>query len=172
MNAQQLILFGDSITEGFNVRSHVPGRPIRNFGVSGDSTVECLERIVPSCFDPIPVRIFLCIGTNDLARNRTDEEILGNIRRIVQRIRELSPDVPIELTSLFPTRHNPPRPNERIRTFNGALNGLAAELRTGYFDLHPYFTDANGDLKQEFTEDGLHLTTAAYAQWAVILNSR
>ena len=168
-NEKTIILIGDSITEGFNVRQMVKKRNILNYGVSGDSTVECLERISARWFDPPVGCVYLCIGTNDLVRDRTDQEILANIRMIVQRIRKYSPDTMVRMTSLFPTRDNPPRPNERIRTFNKGLEQLSVELNTGYVDIHHHFADEHGDLQKEFTEDGLHLTDAAYRRWAEIL---
>lgn len=169
MNEQMIILMGDSITEGFNVLQYLKDRSVLNYGVSGDSTVECFERISSAWFESSARRLYLCIGTNDLARGRTDQEILENIRKIIDRIRESAPAMPIELTTLFPTRDNAPRPNERIRGFNAGLKLLSAEFGTGFFDLHPHFVDENGDLKKEFTEDGLHLTEAAYRRWAEIL---
>jgi lysophospholipase L1-like esterase len=170
MNDQNtIVLIGDSITEGFNVRLLLKERNILNYGVSGDSTVECLERISDQWFERSPESIYICIGTNDLVRDRTDQEILENIRTIVDRVRRAVPVSAVMLTSLFPTRENPPRPNERIRGFNEGLKRLSTELRTGYFDVHHHFADERGDLKKEFTEDGLHLTEAAYRRWAEIL---
>ncbi len=165
----RIVLIGDSITEGFNVTQYISGDRILNAGVSGDSTVECLERLSGNWFNNDPKSVYICIGTNDLARERSDKEILGNIRTIVERIRGFAPGISVTLTSLFPTRENPPRPNERIRGFNEGLKHLAGELNAGYFDLHHRFTDERGDLKKEFTEDGLHLTEAAYRKWAEIL---
>ena len=170
-NQKTIILIGDSITEGFNVRQLLKERNILNYGVSGDSTVECLERISDHWFGRRPERVYICIGTNDLVRDRTDQEILGNIRSIVDHVRRSSPGSSVELTSLFPTRENPPRPNDRIRGFNAGLKQLSVELQTGYFDLHHHFADERGDLKKEFTEDGLHLTEAAYERWAEILRA-
>jgi lysophospholipase L1-like esterase len=164
----RIVLIGDSITEGFTVTQYFSGDRILNAGVSGDSTVECLERLSANWFKNDPKRVYICIGTNDLARERSDKEILGNIRTIVERIREFAPGISVILTSLFPTRENPPRPNERIRGFNTGLKLLSAELGAGFFDLHQHFSDENGDLKKEFTEDGLHLTEAGYRHWAEI----
>jgi lysophospholipase L1-like esterase len=168
-NQKTIILIGDSITEGFNVRQLLKERNILNYGVSGDSTVECLERISDQWFEQSIGIVYLCIGTNDLVRDRTDQEIFENIRMIVEQVRKYSPDTMLKLTSLFPTRDNPPRPNERIRTFNAGLKQLSIALNTGYADIHHNFVDEHGDLQKEFTEDGLHLTDAAYRRWAEIL---
>jgi lysophospholipase L1-like esterase len=165
-----ILMIGDSITEGFDTAHFLPGIRITNHGVSGDSTEECLGRISPTWFTQQPDVVLLCIGTNDMARDRSDEVILNGIRSIVEKVREFSGPV-IYLTTVFPTRNNPPRPNERIRTFNAQLELLSAELRCRFFALHGHFTDDAGELKAEYTEDGLHLTTRAYQRWSEVLSA-
>jgi lysophospholipase L1-like esterase len=169
MTTPPIVLIGDSITEGFDTSRYFLEGNISNRGVSGDSTEECLERISEEWFREHPSAVFLCIGTNDLARERSDRFILENIRTIVEKIRRFS-RAPIYLTTLFPTRENPPRPNERIRGFNRELEKLAAESDCRFYDLHRHFTDEEGSLRAEFTDDGLHLTAAAYRRWSELLS--
>lgn len=170
MHKEPVFLIGDSITEGFNEKEFLPGFNIVNYGVSGDSTLELFERIESSWFADKPRAAFLCIGTNDFARNRTDEFILDNILKIINRIKDSSPGINIILVSIFPTRDNNPRPNERIREFNSRLAQLAAENSLSYFDINSYFADVEGKLKSEFTSDGLHLTSDAYKLWAKLIS--
>ncbi|TGE25824.1 hypothetical protein E5K00_11720 [Hymenobacter aquaticus] len=169
--APRLLLLGDSITAGFDTARLLPELAIRNEGVSGDSTVELLERLRPEWL-PTPTlqAVFVCIGTNDLARARTDEFILQQIIRIVAAVRQAAaPGLPIYLTSLFPTRDNAPRPNARIVGFNQQLAQLSRQLGAPFLNLHPHFTDETGQLRADFTDDGLHLLEAAYARWALLL---
>ena len=42
---------------------------------------------------------------------------------------------------------------------------LAAEFGCDYLDLHKLMLDEKGELKAEFTPEGLHLTEAAYLVW-------
>ncbi|SHL93653.1 GDSL-type esterase/lipase family protein [Hymenobacter psychrotolerans] len=167
------LLLGDSLTAGFDVTRLLPELAIRNEGVSGDSTVELLERLRPDWLLTPGLRaVFVCIGTNDLARDRTDHFILQQITRLVAALRPAAgPARPIYLTSLFPTRDNEPRPNPRIVGFNRQLALLATQLGTRFLNLHPHFADAAGQLYACYTEDGLHLTEAAYAQWARLLQA-
>lgn len=169
MTPSHVVLIGDSITEGFDTARYFPEGNISNRGVSGDSTEECLERISDEWLQPQPSTVFVCIGTNDLARERSDQFILENIRLIVEKIRRFSRSS-IFLTTLFPTRENPPRPNDRIRGFNKKLESLADELGCRFYDLHRHCTDNEGNLKEEFTDDGLHLTAAAYRRWSELLS--
>ncbi|MGE5353775.1 MAG: GDSL-type esterase/lipase family protein [Syntrophothermus sp.] len=165
-----VLLIGDSITEGFNEKELLPELNIQNYGVSGDSTLELFARIESAWFVNNPHTAFVCIGTNDFARQRTDEFILDNIQKIINRIKEFSPAINIIPVSIFPTRDNPPRPNERIREFNRKLTLLAKENGLSYFDINRYFSDEQGKLKSTFTQDGLHLTKEAYKLWAGLIS--
>ncbi|MGE5402135.1 MAG: GDSL-type esterase/lipase family protein [Ignavibacteriales bacterium] len=169
MNNRPVLLIGDSITEGFNEKILLPEVNAINYGVSGDSTLELMERINEQWFSIDPYAAFLCIGTNDFARERSNDYVLDNIRQIINRIRGLSPDLNIYPVSIFPTRYNLPRPNKRIVEFNRMLAEMAEENGLTYFDIHDKFTDSNGDLILDFTEDGLHLTPKAYELWAQLI---
>jgi lysophospholipase L1-like esterase len=164
-----LLLIGDSITEGFNTKELLPNINIVNKGVSGDSTFETINRIEESWFDSEPELIFICIGTNDLPRDTSDETILSNIKKIALRIKDHYPDGKIFLMPLFPTLDNPPRPNSRIVSLNIKIKYLTDELSCGFFNTYPHFADNQGNLKSEFTNDGLHLTDRAYKHWSELI---
>lgn len=169
MYDKQVLLIGDSITEGFDVEKLLKEYNVINAGVSGDSTVETLVRINNELFEDGPEIAFLCIGTNDFARQRTDEYILKNISKIIDKIISYSPHIKVIPVSVFPTRDNLPRPNERINKFNDSLEALAIEKGLKYFNINGYFKDGKGQLKHEYTEDGLHLTIEAYKLWAKLI---
>ncbi len=164
------LFIGDSITEGFDLEKFFPGKEHVNSGISGYSSEEVLGAIQKGWFSGKPDRVFLCIGTNDLARDYNEADTLDSILRLLVKIREFAPEGSrIYLTSLFPTRHNPPRPNSVINQLNCRLHELAMQQNVAYFHLHPFFTDENGQLKREFTEDGLHLNENAYVLWAELI---
>jgi lysophospholipase L1-like esterase len=169
MKHTTVLMIGDSITAGFDTEKYFPKGTFINKGVSGDSTVECLERISGDWFRTPPAVVFVCIGTNDVAQERTDQFILTNIQRIVEKIRQFGIDPTVYLTSVFPTRENAPRPNDRLRSFNVKLKQLSHDMGCSYLDLHSHYTDDEGMLKAEFTDDGLHLTEAAYKKWREVL---
>lgn len=163
------MLIGDSITEGFDVNKLLPELGIINKGVSGDSTVETYNRIEKEWFILKPHMIFICIGTNDIARGRDDEFIILNIKKIVEKLKINSPESDIIITSLFPTRNNPERSNERINNLNLKLRLFSNSESLKYFDLNQHFKDDEGKLKKEYSLDGLHLNEAAYKQWTIKL---
>lgn len=164
----KVLLLGDSITEAFRTSELLPEAVIDNKGVFGDSTTEMIKRINTGLINSEYDRIYVLIGTNDLVRDRTDEQILGNVKIIIQLLKKYSND--IYITSILPTRDLDSRPNQRITGYNSRLKILAKDSHVNYFDLHSLFIDKDGKLKQEFTKDGLHLLPAAYEKWAEILS--
>jgi len=162
----KLLFIGDSITEGFNTDRYLDSYLTTNIGVSGDSTLECIERIESFNSKETYDYVFVCIGTNDLARERTDEFIMEHIKIIINLIQTTISYSNIVLTSLFPTHENLPRPNDRIRNLNEKMNNFASSEKIMFLNLNPFFSDVAGSLKANFTEDGLHLNEDAYSYWA------
>lgn len=164
------LFIGDSITEGFDLERYFPGNDFTNHGISGYSSAEVLDTIHTGWFKNRPDMVFLCIGTNDLARDYDKDETLNNIKQLIGKIREFSPEgVRIILTSLFPTRHNPPRKNPAIDKLNLEIHRLAVEENINYLHINPFFKDEYGQMDRKFTKDGLHLNPDAYEKWKEIL---
>ncbi len=165
----KLLLVGDSIIEQFDASKYLEGFEVKNAGVSGNNSLDLLNRINVDWFKPQPDYTFLCIGTNDISQGFGDIDIINNIQEIVFNIREYLENENIYLLPIFPTRHNPPRPNDRIRMLNDKIKFLSEQIGCHYLDIQENFRDENDALKRGFTEDGLHLTDKAYEQFAAII---
>lgn len=166
------LFIGDSITEGFPVHELLPGKRIINRGISGTSSGEILEYLSPQWLEDEPDQVFVCLGTNDIARGIEDDAILANLSGIVDKVRSLSKkeNLRFYLTSLFPTRDNSPRPNERINQLNIKIHRLAETYRHSYLHLNPFFRDNTNRLEKSFTDDGLHLNNEGYKLWATLID--
>jgi len=112
-----------------------------------------------------PEKIFLMIGTNDLARGKTVPEVRDKIAEILDTIKKETPRTTVYLQSVLPTLNHFNYINENIDPLNVELKKLAAEKGVTWVDLAPLFKDRNGKLKKHLTEDGLHLNGAAYQLW-------
>jgi lysophospholipase L1-like esterase len=86
-------------------------------------------------------------------------------REVLRRIKAETPRVRVHVESLLPTRGGFAARNAPVREFNARLRKVAAEYGYDFLDLHPLFTDTNGELKAELTADGLHLLPAGYEIW-------
>jgi lysophospholipase L1-like esterase len=86
-------------------------------------------------------------------------------REILRRIKERAPAVRVHVQSLLPTSKGFADRNESVQDFNRRIKKMAGEHGYDFMDLHALFADEKGELKPDFTEDGLHLTDAGYQVW-------
>jgi lysophospholipase L1-like esterase len=169
-----VILLGDSITEGFNVSKYFPDRHVLNRGIGADIIGNALpksdkrgilRRMDESIFDCRPADVFVLIGINDLGMGHKPETIETGYRQILEEVKSRAPDVKLHVQSLLPTRGNFAKHNANVNDLNKRLQKLAREFGDDYIDLHSKMADDQGELKEEFTADGLHLKDPGYQVW-------
>ncbi len=176
--ARNIVMLGSSHVEGFDTAKYLPGRRILNRGISSDRIgVDgrgVLGRLDSSIFDCNPGFILLENGVNDLGelwRNGTPstEEIDRTYRKVVARIRERLPNVPLVIVSLFPTRDRFAGLKPLILEFNQRLAAIAVDFRCPFLDVYSPLADDEGLLRKEYARDGLHLNEAGYRVWAALI---
>jgi lysophospholipase L1-like esterase len=169
-----VILLGDSITEGFNVPKYFPGRHVLNRGIGADIVGNALpesdqrgilRRMDESIFDCSPAHVFLLIGINDLGMGHKPETIEIGYRKILEEVKSREPGLKLHVQSVLPTRGNFAKHNANVNEVNKRLQKLAKEFGDDYIDLHSKMADDKGELKEEFTADGLHLKDPGYQVW-------
>ena len=131
---EKIVLIGDSITEAFKAAELLPEFNIINKGQFGDNTAGVLARLEKDVIEENPDRVFLLIGTNDFALERTDDELIENINKIIDELIENLKDTKIYLTPILPTKDIENRPNDRIREVNLILFILTQKYEIEYFD--------------------------------------
>jgi lysophospholipase L1-like esterase len=124
-----------------------------------------LKRLDESVFHCAATDVFLMIGVNDLGSGRTPEVMEQGYREILQRIKTETPRVRVHVQSVLPTRDNYAKHNANVVDFNGRLKKLADEFGYDYLNVHALMADDKGELKADYTGDGLHLNEAAYKVW-------
>lgn len=167
VNRGDIVFMGDSITDGANWDELFPGLPVKSRGINADTTTGVLKRIgYTLCCSPAV--IFLLIGTNDLPwfEYRKDDEILGTYREILHRCKTESPETKVYVQSILPRSRSY---DKRILRINKRLASLAAEFGYEYIDLYSHFVSPKGGLRDEFTNDHLHLMASGYVCWCEIL---
>lgn len=171
---RNVVLLGDSITEGFDVTKYFPGHHILNRGIGADIIGNALptndhrgvlRRLDNSVFDCAATDVFLMIGINDLGAGHSVDVMEQGYREILKRIHDTAPAIRVHVQSVLPTRGKYAKHNAPVRDFNERLKKLAAEFGYDYIDLHKMMLDENGELKAEFTPEGLHLNEKAYEVW-------
>jgi len=162
----RIVFLGDSITEGFPTSTLLGDFPVVNKGVAGDRTDSILERINRDVIELAPHAVFLLVGINDLSFTRSNTTLLVNYERIIFRIVKGLPGVKLFVESILPTRNLENRPIERIQLLNLEIHKLAMKYGAKYLDIYPLFLDVRGELAEELSDDGLHLTASGYEKWA------
>jgi lysophospholipase L1-like esterase len=157
------VLVGDSLSMWFPAQKLPIGKLWLNQGISGDTSTGVLKRL--SFFSKTrPDVIYVMAGINDLRNGASDETILRNHRRIIRTLKQSHPESLIIIQSILPTRQ-PKIANIRIRNLNEELAQIAKEQGVNYLNIHNWFTDSEGNLREDLTTDGLHLSTRGYDVW-------
>jgi acetyl esterase/lipase len=103
---QNVVLLGDSITEGFDVAKLLPGRRVLNRGIGGDVIGNALSvddkrgilaRMEESVFNCAATDVFLMIGINDLNSGRTPDVMEEGYRQILEGIKQEAPRVRVHV---------------------------------------------------------------------------
>jgi lysophospholipase L1-like esterase len=168
------ILAGDSLSLWFPTKLLPEDRNWLNQGISGETSEGLLKRL--NLFDRTqPKTIFVMIGINDLIRGASDETILENQQQIITYLRRVHPKAQIVVQSILPHGGEEATwerrekllaiPNSRIRKLNQQLQDIATKANVKYLNLHPLFTNKQGNLPPEFSTDGLHLSPQGYLVW-------
>jgi lysophospholipase L1-like esterase len=166
----RVVFLGDSITDGWDLNRDFPGKPYVNRGISGQTTSQMLVRMFPDVIDLHPAALILLTGTNDISAN-TGPETLKMVEENIQAITELAQKhgIKVILCSIMPvsdytknkqTVHRPPAD---ILKLNAWLRTYADEAHAVYADYYSAMVDAQGMLKDGFSDDGLHPNAKGYA---------
>lgn len=162
-NNRLSIMLGDSLSLWFPINQLPSQKLWLNQGISGDTSTGVLRRI--SAFSSTkPEIIYIMAGINDLRKGTSDKVILDNHRQMIRSLKRTHPNSYIIIQSILPTRL-PTIPNTRIRTINNQLANIAKQEGVNYIELHKWFTDFQGNLREDLTTDGLHLSLEGYQVW-------
>lgn len=176
----EIIFAGDSIVEYFPLQELLTTRKtVVNRGIRGYQSSQLLEHRALHFFGKNLEMIFLLIGTNDLGKEVPLEETLANLEQLFYLLQHEYPLVEIKLLSILPVYESEEtrgtlytRSNSEIQKMNHAYEQLAQRfLQVEYVDVTGKLRDEQGQLREGFTTDGLHLTVAGYANLAQILQS-
>lgn len=172
---RRVVFFGDSITDGWKLDESFPGKGYINRGIGGQTTAQMLLRFREDTIDLKAAVVVILAGTNDIAGNTGPmslEEIEANYASLAELARVH--DVRVIFSSVMPVHNYTPRSEnffvlrspEKILKLNGWLKEYCGAKACIYLDYFSPMVDANGLLKRELSEDGLHPNSAGYAVMA------
>lgn len=167
-----IIFIGDSIVEYYPLQELLQtNKVLINRGIRGYKTDLLLDNLDAHLFGSALDKVFILIGTNDIGKEIPQSETLENLEGVIQKISREYPLAQIQLLSVLPVNEGEEykgtvylRTNGKIQDLNRAYQGLASiYTNVQFIDLYETLLDETGQLGQEFTTDGLHLTIAGYA---------
>lgn len=178
-NDENILFFGDSLVEKYEVKSFFKKNNVVNKGISGNKTVDLIDRIEKDVYDYNPSKIFILIGINDMAVGIDDDDILLNIATIISDIKMNRPYSDIYVESLYPVNNDVIKDmkydyassldNKRIKEFNIKLESLCDLNEVTFINVHDKLLENSGQLKKMYTRDGLHLNKLGYLKVTSVL---
>lgn len=146
---------------------------VYNRGVGGFVTDELIAALDTCILDLAPKKLFINIGTNDLSdASRSMDMIMGNYSHILEEVKKHVPGVKLYLMAYYPVNYNAAAPemkdclkirsNARIALANEEVRRLAERFGAEYIDVTAPLKDENGDLRAEYTIEGMHINEAGY----------
>ena len=181
-----VVALGDSLTAGYRtldpyaidprvpypaqletlIRGRLKGQTqafVINAGVNGDDTDGMLWRFRQTVATEKPEIVVIWGGINDLGAAKDPEQVMENLTKLYALCGEIGA-TPVACT-LTPTRLTSPN----IRRLNELIRAHASEKDLVLVDLFSGLVDMEGNLRQEYSDDGVHLTQAGYGRVAEIV---
>ena len=169
----KIVMLGNSLNNNALWTELFPMGYVINRGVSGD-VVEGVHQRLDEVVDDAPIKIFLITATNDFVNDSTVTALAvwNKYEALIRDIRTKLPETILYVQSTLPL--NPvskfyPGFNQKADELNKLLEAASERYEYIYLDIASEMSDANGDLRREFTTDGIHLSALGYFQWATIL---
>ena len=166
-----IIFIGDSIVEYYPLQELLGTRKtIVNRGIRGYQTGLLLDNLDAHLYGDAVDQIVLLIGTNDIGKDVPMMEALNNLESVIQTISRDYPLSQIKLVSILPVNESENfkqtvyiRKNDTIKAWNQAYQELAsAYMQVEYVSVFDKLLDQEGQLKSDYTTDGLHLSVSGY----------
>lgn len=167
---EDIIMLGDSQTHGCEWHDLFGICNVKNRGINGD-TVDGIAERLSSVTSGHPRKIFLLCGVNDVSHDLSADSIATSLIDLVKRIRKESPKTQLYVESLLPINNSFGRyrllkdKEQVIRDINAKLAAEIPATGARFININPLFADENGNLREDLTNDGLHLLGPAYMIW-------
>lgn len=174
VDSTKIVFLGNSLTHGCEWHELLDMPNVVNRGINGD-IVEGIRERIGSVVNGHPAKIFLMVGANDVSHNLTADSIVTAVTALIDYIREATPSTKLYVQSMLPINNSFGRyrlmkgKEQTIRDINAALEPEVRRRGLTWVNLHPAFCDSEGNLRADFTNDGLHLLAPGYLTWRDII---
>ena len=172
-----MIWIGDSIVEQAWWESLIKEKDLVNRGIGGDNTYGMLHRL-PLYLESSPRKIFIFAGINDISANYPVDDIFANFVAMVKMIQEKAPECEIFIQSPITPNNDVlayayiKNKQDKVQELNTRLEQMCKNMGVTWVDIRPVLHNEKGEIKEEYTKDGIHLYPAAYEAWVDLLKQK
>lgn len=167
-SSADIVFLGNSITYGGQWGELLGRERVVNRGIGGDNTLGMLHRL-QDVYRLHPKLVFIMAGINDLYADASVDLIMKNYMMILDtfRVHGVTPVIQSTL-HVNPKWKRAEEKNRSVAELNGRLREAARSRGLEFLDVNAVLS-ADSTLKDEFTTDGVHLTSAAYGRWCDLI---
>jgi lysophospholipase L1-like esterase len=170
-----VVMFGDSITQFWNSHPNgfFPGTNLVNKGISGNTVVHLKDRFEADVVKLNPSVVVFQVGINDLAEESTSaktQKITSALSSLVDA--SVAKGYRVVISSTLPVAYRKggmeiffarrAETNKAIVELNSRYRSLAAKKGAVYLDYYRVLVNPEGELRDDFNADNVHLTWTAY----------
>ena len=159
---KDITLIGNSLFDNWKIEK-LNNSSIVNLGITGISTKQYQEYILnENKIKHIANKTVIMNGTNDIVdKSLNFEDILNNINKLIESLWKINKDAKIYFIEIPSIAFRMDRNKEEIFRLNEYLkNNLDKTIK--YIEINKYMIDDFGNLKLEYTYDGLHFNKEGY----------
>lgn len=170
ITGSDIVFLGNSLTDGAEWNELLGNSHIKNRGIVGDIVQGYVDRLQP-ILKGKPKKIFIMGGVNDISHDVSGDSIGRAMEKLIVLVKQNCPKTKIYLQSLLPFNNDFKRYKRLlghetwVADANRALKAVADRQGVVWIDLYPLFANAEGKLRPELTNDGLHLMGKGYLIW-------
>jgi lysophospholipase L1-like esterase len=163
---EEAILFvGSSSVQYWSTATAFPGKPIINRGFGGSEISDVIhfyDRVIQPY---APTKILLYAGDNDIGYGKMADQVFEDYKELVELVQSDFPGTELIFISIKPSKQRWEKwpimaeANRMVRKYAEKHPDLA------YADLATPLLDDNGNPRDVFVDDGLHLNERGYRLW-------
>ncbi len=136
---------------------------VRNYGFGWDYIENVLWRVQHDELDGFNAeQIIIMIGTNNISKNDSDEDIIKGIDNLIEQIKIKQPQSRIILVGILPRRNL----GEKVEPINKKIEQLAKQKNITYANISGKLVNKNGKINEKLFTDGLHPNEKGYKYMA------
>ena len=169
-----VVFFGDSITDYYNLDKYYPNLKKVNSGISGNRTWDLKKDMYNRVYRYNPSKVILLIGINNfLYENSSAEFVMKDIEEIINEMHKNLPNCEILVQSIYPINdewklhHRNDVPTDdilinKIIETNMKIKNYCEKNNYKFIDMFEILSDDNCRFNEEYTDDGLHPNEKGY----------